>query len=485
MSTMGKYEILEELGAGAMGKVFHGRDSILQREVAIKIILASGVDVEMKQRFYREARSCGCLNHPNIVTVFELGEEEGKPYIAMEYLKGEDLKKVIDRKTFIPLEEKLQIMQQICDGLAHAHENNIVHRDIKPSNIFLINSSRVKILDFGIARVAASTLTRKGCLIGTPNYMAPEQLRGREVDARSDLFSAAVVCFELLTSEHPFGETTDVNLPRKILSDSPKSLRKLNPLLPEKLELTLNRALAKDPAERFQAAAEFSKSIRRIVFEVINQSEELVKRNTECRNRILETFAALPKPADTPWLQRKIANAHIDADIAAKFNPEASAIAYGSFDYFGLCAQNKELEATARVLDDISKDYKRVLSQAQELRALVDDGNVTEAERLLAIPGLMGSEYPEIAALKQEIETKKSKKKVVEDVAEVALTGSVDRPESTKDADLSTIRKRIKHLLEQDAEKCLAEIGKLPPELAKDPYIALYRVRAMTHARRD
>src|SRR5579863_8365961 len=162
MKTLGKYEVLEELGAGAMGKVFHGRDRVLQREVAIKTIATEDADVELKQRFYREARSCGRLSRPNIVTVFDLGEQQGTSYIAMEYLEGQDLRKFIDGKTFMPLEGKLQIMAEVADGLAHAHDNRIVHRDIKPSNIFLLKSGRPKLLDFGIARVFASQLTRVG-----------------------------------------------------------------------------------------------------------------------------------------------------------------------------------------------------------------------------------------------------------------------------------------------------------------------------------
>jgi serine/threonine protein kinase len=272
MKTLGKYEVLEELGSGAMGKVFHGRDRVLQREVAIKTIATEDADVELKQRFYREARSCGRLSHPNIVTVFDLGEQQGTSYIAMEYLEGEDLRKFIDRKTFMPLEGKLQIMAEVADGLAHAHENRIVHRDIKPSNIFLLKSGRPKLLDFGIARVFASQLTRVGNALGTPEYMAPEQIKGKETDARSDIFSAAVVFFELLTHEHPFGES---DIPRKVIQDSPKSLRSLNPLIPEKLEQILMRAMNKEQADRYQTAAEFAKALRKLSFETLGSCSKM------------------------------------------------------------------------------------------------------------------------------------------------------------------------------------------------------------------
>jgi predicted Ser/Thr protein kinase len=260
MARIGKYELLEQLGSGSMGTVYRGRDTILDRPVAIKTIqTGDNVAEDIRERFYREARVCARLNHPNVVSVYDLGEEDGTCFIAMELLSGSDFGQLIERRENILLPVKLNAMAQVCEALAHAHREGVIHRDIKPSNLFLLADGRAKVVDFGIARLSASQLTRAGSVLGTPNYMSPEQLENAPCDGRSDLFSAAIVFFEFLTFHHPFESNL---IPRRIKEDRPDSLLAQNPALPAELEAILMKAMAKDPADRFTTGDELAGALR-------------------------------------------------------------------------------------------------------------------------------------------------------------------------------------------------------------------------------
>jgi serine/threonine protein kinase len=263
MPSIGKYEILEQLGSGSMGTVYKGRDKLLDRMVALKTI-RTGVNIELeaKERFYREARTCARLSHPYIVSVYDLGEENGTSYIAMELLKGADFRQLIERKEQLPLPVKLIAMAQICEGLAHAHREGVIHRDVKPSNLFLLADGRAKIVDFGIAKLPTSHLTRSGAVLGTPNYMAPEQIQGLACDGRADLFSAGICFFEFLTYHHPFQSNL---IPQRILEDKPDSLFQWEPSLPRILERIFARALAKKPEDRYATGDEFAADLRTVV----------------------------------------------------------------------------------------------------------------------------------------------------------------------------------------------------------------------------
>jgi serine/threonine-protein kinase len=263
MNQLGRYEIIEQMGTGAMGNVYRARDTALDRAVALKTI-RTGVDVapEIRQRFYREARACARLQHPNIITVFDMGEAENTAYIAMELLEGADFRRIIQERRSIPVEEKIAACVEVCDAIAHAHRHGVIHRDIKPSNLFLTNEGRTKVLDFGIARLPSSKLTVAGQILGTPNYMAPEQILAHSSDGRADLFSAAVVFFEFLTYAHPFQSTF---IPRRIVQSEPDSLFDVNTSLPVILENVLTRGLAKDPDRRYQTGDEFAADLRTVL----------------------------------------------------------------------------------------------------------------------------------------------------------------------------------------------------------------------------
>ncbi len=260
---LGKYEILAPLGSGGMASVYRARDEVLEREVALKVVLTgTGADPELMERFYREARACARLRHPHIVTVFDLGEEQEVAYIVMELLVGADLRHVIDERRPIPIETRLELAAQVAEGLAHAHSCGIIHRDVKPGNIFIQETGGAKIVDFGIARLESSRLTRIGSALGTPDYMAPEQLAGRVCEAPSDLFSASIVFFEFFTGRHPF---EGPNIAQSIRDDWPASLRAVDPSLPLSLQQVVAKGLEKDPARRHQNGQDYAAALRGVL----------------------------------------------------------------------------------------------------------------------------------------------------------------------------------------------------------------------------
>jgi serine/threonine protein kinase len=249
---IGRYEILEEIGRGAMGVVFKGRDPLIGRSVAVKTITAGVAEsVDLLGRFYREARAAGGLQHPNIVTIYEMAESEGAPFIAMEYLQGESLEKLIARKPALPLGTKIDYVVQACRALDYAHRRGVIHRDVKPPNIVITTDGMVKVVDFGIARIADASKTQTGMLLGTLAYMSPEQLRGQHADARCDIWALGVVLYELLTYRRPFTGDNHAALLLNILQNEPPSIRQLLTDCPIPLEKVVSRALRKDDKERY------------------------------------------------------------------------------------------------------------------------------------------------------------------------------------------------------------------------------------------
>jgi serine/threonine protein kinase len=254
VKTIGRYEVRAELGRGGFGRVYKAYDPTVGRMVAIKILTGEGQD--LLTRFRMEAAAAGNLHHRNIVTVYDFGDYRGVPYIAMEFLEGEDLNQVIADGKPLDLVQKVRIMGQVAEGLDCAHRNGVVHRDVKPANIRLLPDGTVKILDFGIARLtrdgAGTRLTHQGDLIGTLLYMSPEQVTGSDVDALSDIFAYGVTYYELLTGTHPFQATDPGAVLYKITSEDPRPVRSIVPECPEALEHVVHRALHKDRELRYQ-----------------------------------------------------------------------------------------------------------------------------------------------------------------------------------------------------------------------------------------
>ncbi|MFA6204109.1 MAG: serine/threonine-protein kinase [Gallionella sp.] len=263
---LGRYEVLSELGQGAMGVVYRARDPLIDRIVAIKTInlgLAQEEKDEYEGRFYQEARAAGRLNHPNIVTIYDVGKSGDIAYIAMEFLEGCELRDLMRDNGMLPVDQVLDIVAQVAAGLAYAHEHEIVHRDIKPSNIMVIRDGHVKITDFGIARMASSAVrTQTGMVLGSPKYMSPEQVLGKTLDQRSDIFSLGVMLYEMLTGESPFmGENVNAIM-FQTLNSVPVAPGKLNPRVPDMLNFIVAKALAKELDDRYQNAKDFATDLR-------------------------------------------------------------------------------------------------------------------------------------------------------------------------------------------------------------------------------
>jgi serine/threonine-protein kinase len=245
-----------------MGVVYRAHDTLLERVVALKIISTSIEDnPELRERFFREARAAGQLSHRNIITIHDLGEHEGQPYLAMEFLTGEDLQHRLSRQEPMSLRRKLEVAAEICDGLAYAHRRGLVHRDVKPANIFITDDGVVKLLDFGLARMVASELTRSNMMMGTLNYMAPEQVRGERTDHRADIFSFGVVLYEMLSGRKAFQGDSFATTIYKILQDVPEPLLNIDPSLPHELAWLVEKALAKPKDERYQELTDMSRDL--------------------------------------------------------------------------------------------------------------------------------------------------------------------------------------------------------------------------------
>jgi len=302
LKKLGKYEVVSELGHGAMGVVYRARDPVINRQVALKTITAGiADDPSMLERFYREAQSAGGLQHPNIVTIYDMGDERGVPYIAMELVDGENLDQLISRRAPIPLPLKIVYATQACNAFDYAHKRGIIHRDIKPGNVMVNKDGAVKVVDFGIARVLEASRTQTGMLLGTFAYMSPEQYHGEHADERSDIWSFGVLLYELLCFQKPFIGTTPAALMHSICSKEAPSLRSACPDAPEELEALMCKLLQKSPEDRFQSMEDVLLRLDPIcknlqvasVAEMLAQSRDLVEQGEYAHARDLLRQALL------------------------------------------------------------------------------------------------------------------------------------------------------------------------------------------------
>jgi serine/threonine-protein kinase len=269
-AMLGRYKVLKELGRGSMGVVYLGKDPTIQRFVAIKTMQLDEIDdadklQEVKARFFREAESTGRLSHPNIVTIFDAGEEHDLGYIAMELLQGTTLKAWSRKPNLLPFQKVISILATVADAMDYAHQQGVVHRDIKPANIMVTTDELVKVMDFGIAKMATSSKTQTNIVMGTPTYMSPEQIAGKKVDGRSDIFSLAVVMFELLTGRPLFIADNVSALLFAIAHNPHPSIKAIRSDLPPRIKEVLDRALHKDPVHRYRRAGEFATDLRACV----------------------------------------------------------------------------------------------------------------------------------------------------------------------------------------------------------------------------
>jgi len=278
--TIGRYEILEEIGRGSMGVVYKARDPRIGRVGALKTIafsfpLGPGEEEEFLQRFYHEAQVAGRLNHPNIVTIYDVGEKGsgGEAYIAMEFVTGTNLHELLAGGGRLPLAQVSEVMERLSEALDYAHASGVIHRDIKPANILLTEAGQPKILDFGIARLAAGGLTRPGKFFGTPNYMSPEQVTGIDVDGRTDQFSLGVILYQLLTGERPFVGDSVTAISYQVVNVDPPPPSKLNPALRPSFDRIIRKVLSKNVADRYARCADLAADLRSAVGEWRDSAE--------------------------------------------------------------------------------------------------------------------------------------------------------------------------------------------------------------------
>src|SRR5437899_1542449 len=307
LTKIGKYDVIEVLGKGGMGVVYKAMDNLIERIVAIKMMTGGFAEnPDLLKRFYREAKSTGMLQHPNIVIVYDLGDHEGNPYLVMEFLDGEPLDKIIASHREISIVEKLGYIMQACNGLGYAHGRGIVHRDIKPANLMVLRDGNCKIVDFGIARIGDNSMTRTGQVVGTITYMSPEQINAQVVDGRTDIFSCGVMLYELLTGVVPFDGKDTASTLLKIIHEPPPPLKNFLDNYPPDLEDVIKRALAKDREERYATAEDFAFDLGRVQ----EQIKKTMVSDYVNRAKVAVEKADLPKAKEILQIVLKVDTQH-------------------------------------------------------------------------------------------------------------------------------------------------------------------------------
>ncbi|HEX9120709.1 MAG TPA: protein kinase [Terriglobales bacterium] len=325
MERIGRYEIIGEVGKGAMGVVYRAADPNIGRTVAIKTLridIHGTENEEILGRFKNEARAAGMMNHANIITIYDAGEQEGMFYIAMEFIEGQTLQGLLKQAHALPVEKATNIVRQVCSGLDYAHARGIIHRDIKPANIMITGDGTVKIMDFGIAKSGGTGMTSTGQVVGTPNYMSPEQVKGKPLDGRTDLFSVGVVLYEMLTGTRPFGGENVTSIIYKILHENPPAPRDLVEGIHPGLSAVVMKALAKSPEERFATGAEFGRAVQEYGWfkaETVRPAPEVIRFDSKS-DAMASPFVSAPGSAVAAKLPVKAEPAP-DARAAVKSTP--------------------------------------------------------------------------------------------------------------------------------------------------------------------
>ncbi len=414
--AIGRYQVIERVGRGGMGVVYRARDPQIGRSVAIKLLRVTDDDV--RDRFLQEARSAGNLKHPNIVTVYDFGEHDDQPYIVMEFVEGTTLAQVIRGRSGLPLRRKLELIEALASGLGYAHSRGVVHRDVKPANLMIDTEGVLRILDFGVARVADSSLTLSRAVVGTPNYMSPEQVEGRPVDRRSDIFAVGLVMYELLSYQQAFAGDTVHHVMDAIVRSAPVSLSTLCPDIDTGLVGIVERAIEKDPSLRFQTMSEMGGQIARIRQRQRNpgSGEATIVRPPDSHPRHTP-IRPTPARTDRELLSRRRREL-IDGHIAAAQH------AYEAGDY----AMAVERAEQAALVDPDDRRVIALLDNAhagldlrqarlflQDARKQLAGNDIPGALDLLARAGDLAPDLPEVHAVRTAIESAKQEMRLREE----------------------------------------------------------------------
>ncbi|HEX9639444.1 MAG TPA: TonB family protein [Acidobacteriota bacterium] len=483
-TRIGKYEIIEELGRGAMGQVYKAYDSVLDRYVALKTVLPSmEVDRQVVERFYREAQLAAKLRHRNIVNIYDFGEHEQRPYLVMEYVYGTDLQRIIERRLEFSLEKRLNIALQICDGLGFAHAQGVIHRDIKPSNIRLNDAGKIQIMDFGVARPSGSTLTGTGQIVGAPAYMSPEQILGKPIDTRSDIFSLGIVLYEFFTYERPFPGESIHTIIYNIVNTEPRQVASGFIELPAGLEPILFKALRKSPDQRYQKVEELVGDLRALPVQTGEETTSMLLANTateearlieiqlnlgrkflqgrdydKCQELIEKVFRLEPGHAGGRELQGRLAEARKNAQIEELFEAARAALSGKDIQkaqscYGEVLKLDPGNQAATEMLQKMeqARTRRRVELLLQKARESQRAGRLSEAQKRVREAIQIDAENQEAVQLDQQLVAAIRKEHLDRMLAEgrKALAAS----------DFATARNRFQALLKEEPELADARRG--------------------------
>src|SRR5438067_4392871 len=400
---LGRYRIVAELGRGAMGAVYRAVDPLIEREVAIKTLLddlPAEIVEEVRERFLREARSAGRLNHPNIVTIYDVGEDAGVAYIAMELLEGRSLQQMLRGQPRLPLAVAADIAAQVADALDHAQHYRIVHRDIKPANVMVATSGRCKLTDFGIAYIPTSSMTQTGATLGSPKYMSPEQVAGIAVDGRADLFSLGVVLYEMLTGRNPFlreGDTTPVQVMHRISVEPAAPMRTLDATIPDVFDRIVRRALAKKPQDRYARAADMAEELRRAAREAtaVGTAYDKTTKVEALRDPLLDDLDAFSRRVDEEQ-QAQVRAAEAERQRRAQELRSAEAARTRAAEQQRAAQSSAEAARRPSALDALRK-------QAETKTVRREDPAVTRAKAVEALDRELRAAYQYLAQVIAEV----------------------------------------------------------------------------------
>ena len=476
---IGRYEVLDRLGEGGMGLLYLARDPVLDRTVAIKVLTV--FNDEIKQRFAGEARSAARLTHPNIITIYDVGEEQTQPFIAMEYIDGETLSEVIRRRAPLRLIRRLELILQLCSGLGHAHKMGIIHRDIKPANLMLTADGVLKILDFGLARIVAdaatSGLTRAGAMLGTPHYMSPEQAMGLPADHRSDIFAVGLVMYELLTWQKAFSGDSPHVVMHRIAHESPRPIRQLFPMIDPQLEGIVNTALDRDADKRFQSLSAFAAACVRAKDTMValadsttvrverpappNAAADLHTPGSGSKSADSGSSPERKTPAGGVRLPSREALARRRADQIDRYITEARN--YLQAGRYEAAIEQCELAlildtAEARALETLHTAHAALEDQQiqhwlADARSALSRGSLSAAEHLVAQSLQVRPDAGDAQALQQEIAARRDEQRSAQERAR-AVAGAVERArQRLEKGEFDSAVKAATEALDQDPEQ--------------------------------